>query len=103
MTPSASGSAPPQWPSQAEAASGRSERGEALLAGIGNTPPLPLDAVLRDLPNQQLGDVRLLGKAEWCNPGRSLQDRAAARIVAGARRSGQITSGEKPIDSTHGH
>ena len=103
MTPSASGSAPPQWPSQAEAASGRSERGEALLAGIGNTPLLPLDAVLRDLPNQQLGDVRLLGKAEWCNPGGSVKDRAAARIVAEARRSGKLASGKILIDSTSGN
>ena len=61
MTPAASGSAPSQSPSQAEAASG--PKGEALLARIGNTPLLPLDAVTRDLPN-----VELLGKVEWYNP-----------------------------------
>src|SRR5258708_40013303 len=99
MTPSASGSAPPQWPSQAEAASGRSERGEALLAGIGNTPLLPLDAVPRDLPNQQLGDVRLLGKAELCNPGGSVKDCAPPPLLAGARRAGQLASGKKVVDS----
>ena len=110
MTSSASGSAPPQWPSQAEAVSiqASSRRGEALLAGIGNTPLLPLDALIRDLPgsqpaNAQLPNVHLLGKAEWYNPGGSVKDRAAARIVAEARRSGKLGPGKILIDSTSGN
>jgi len=110
MTLSASGSAPPQWPSQAQAASSQasSRRGETLLAGIGNTPLLPLDALIRDLPaaqpaNTQLPDVHLLGKAEWYNPGGSVKDRAAARIVAEARRSGKLAPGKILIDSTSGN
>jgi cysteine synthase B len=114
MTSSASGSAPPQWPSQAEAASSRTSsqtsnrRGEALLAGIGNTPLLPLDALIRDLSdaqpaNAQLPNVHLLGKAEWYNPGGSVKDRAAARIVAEARRSDKLGPGKILIDSTSGN
>ena len=110
MTSSASGSAPPQWPSQAEAASSRTSgrRGEALLAGIGNTPLLPLDALIRDLPDAQpakaqFPNVHLLGKAEWYNPGGSVKDRAAARIVAEARRSGELAPGKILIDSTSGN
>jgi len=110
MTSSASGSAPPQWPSQAEAASSRTSgrRGEALLAGIGNTPLLPLDALIRDLSDAQpakaqLPNVHLLGKAEWYNPGGSVKDRAAARIVAEARRSGKLAPGKILIDSTSGN
>jgi len=110
MTSSASGSAPPQWPSQAEAASSRTSgrRGEALLAGIGNTPLLPLDALIRDLPDEQpahgqVHNVHLLGKAEWYNPGGSVKDRAAARIVAEARRSGELAPGKILIDSTSGN
>jgi cysteine synthase B len=110
MTSSASGSAPPQRPSQAEAASSRTSgrRGEALIAGIGNTPLLPLDALIRDLPdeqpaNAQLLNVHLLGKAEWYNPGGSVKDRAAARIVAEARRSGELAPGKILIDSTSGN
>jgi len=118
MTSSASGSAPPQWPTQAEAASSRTasqtssqtsnQRGEALLAGIGNTPLLPLDALIRDLPgsqpaNAQLPNVHLLGKAEWYNPGGSVKDRAAARIVAEARSSGKLGPGKILIDSTSGN
>ena len=118
MTSSASGSAPPQWPTQAEAASSRTasqtssqtsnQRGEALLAGIGNTPLLPLDALIRDFPgsqpaNAQLPNVHLLGKAEWYNPGGSVKDRAAARIVAEARSSGKLGPGKILIDSTSGN
>ncbi|HMB84705.1 MAG TPA: cysteine synthase family protein [Terriglobales bacterium] len=96
MTPAASGSAPPQSPSQAEAGSG--SKGEALLARIGNTPLLPLDALTRDLPS-----VKLLGKAEWHNPGGSVKDRAAARIVAEARRAGKLAPGKILLDSTSGN
>src|ERR1700731_1012619 len=110
MTSSASGSAPRQWHSQAEAASIRtsSRRGEALLAGIGNTPLLPLDALIRDLPdgqsaNAQLPNVHLLGKAEWYNPGGSVKDRAAARIVAEARAAGKLAPGKILLDSTSGN
>src|SRR6202140_5510446 len=114
MTSSASGSAPRQWPSQAEAASIQassqtsSRRGEALLAGIGNTPLLPLDALIRDLPdakpaNAQGPNVHLLGKAEWYNPGGSVKDRAAARIVAEARAAGKLAPGKILLDSTSGN
>jgi S-sulfo-L-cysteine synthase (O-acetyl-L-serine-dependent) len=96
MTPAASGSAPPQSLSQAEAGSG--SKGEALLARIGNTPLLPLDALTRDLPS-----VKLLGKAEWHNPGGSVKDRAAARIVAEARRAGKLAPGKILLDSTSGN
>jgi S-sulfo-L-cysteine synthase (O-acetyl-L-serine-dependent) len=110
MTPPASGSASSQWPFQAETASSQtsSRRGEALLAGIGNTPLLPLDALIRDLPdaqpaNAQVPNVHLLGKAEWYNPGGSVKDRAAARIVAEARRSGKLAPGKILLDSTSGN
>jgi cysteine synthase B len=100
MTPAASDFVPPQSPSQSDAAASRQEapRGEALLAGIGNTPLLPLDALVRDSPN-----VQLLGKAEWYNPGGSVKDRAAARIVAEARRDGQLVPGRILLDSTSGN
>jgi len=105
MTPATSGSAPPQWPSPAEGASGpkvdpkgEAPAGEALLARIGNTPLLPLDALTRDLPN-----VKLLGKAEWNNPGGSVKDRAAASIVIEARRAGKLAPGKILLDSTSGN
>jgi S-sulfo-L-cysteine synthase (O-acetyl-L-serine-dependent) len=96
MTPAASGSAPPPSPSQAEAASGL--QGEAVLARIGNTPLVPFDALTGDLPN-----IELLGKAEWHNPGGSVKDRAAASIVAEARRAGKLGPGKILLDSTSGN
>jgi len=99
MTSAASGSAPFQWPSPAKATSAR---GEALLAGIGNTPLLPLDALTRDL-HRDLANLELWGKAEWYNPGGSVKDRAAARIVAEARRAGKLAPGKILLDSTSGN
>ncbi|MGB9205322.1 MAG: cysteine synthase family protein [Terriglobales bacterium] len=96
MTPAAYGPAPSPSPSRAKTASGLP--GEAVLAQIGNTPLLPLDALTRDLPN-----VKLLGKAEWHNPGGSIKDRTAASIVAAARRAGKLGSGKILLDSTSGN
>lgn len=101
MTLAGSGSAPSHPPSQAEAASGL--KGAALLARIGNTPLLPLDALTLHLPNLQSASVEFLGKAEWHNPGGSVKDRAAARIVADARRSGKLAPGKILLDSTSGN
>jgi cysteine synthase B len=96
MTPSASGSAPSLSPATAKGSFDLA--GKAVLAQIGNTPLLPLDALTVDLPN-----VKLLGKAEWHNPGGSVKDRAAAHIVAEARRSGKLTPGKTLLDSTSGN
>jgi S-sulfo-L-cysteine synthase (O-acetyl-L-serine-dependent) len=104
MTPAASGSAPA--PFNAKDAPGpngetlqvQRQQGEALLACIGNTPLLPLDAFTVDLPH-----VKLLGKAEWYNPGGSVKDRAAGNIVAEARRAGKLGPGKTLLDSTSGN
>jgi S-sulfo-L-cysteine synthase (O-acetyl-L-serine-dependent) len=72
--------------------------GHSLVERIGNTPLLRLDVLTRDLPG-----VALLGKAEWYNPGGSVKDRAAANIVAEARRSGLLRPGKILLDSTSGN
>jgi len=72
--------------------------GHSLIERIGNTPLLRLDALTSDLPG-----VALLGKAEWYNPGGSVKDRAAANIVAEARRNGQLRPGQILLDSTSGN
>lgn len=102
MTPAASDAIPPQFPLAAETTS--RPKGEALLAGIGNTPLLPLDALTSDLPNSNNNNnVQLFGKAEWYNPGGSVKDRAAANIVAEARRAGKLAPGKILLDSTSGN
>jgi hypothetical protein len=72
--------------------------GHSLIERIGNTPLLRLDALTADLPG-----VALLGKAEWYNPGGSVKDRAAANIVAEARRRGQLGPGKILLDATSGN
>jgi cysteine synthase B len=65
---------------------------------IGNTPLLRLESVMREFPG-----VCLLAKAEWVNPGGSVKDRAAANIVAEARRQGQLGRGRILLDATSGN
>ena len=86
--------------SAGNAAGGNGPRslGQRTLERIGNTPLLRLERLTRDFPQ-----VELLGKAEWVNPGGSVKDRAAANIVAQARRTGKLTSGKILLDSTSGN
>ena len=72
--------------------------GENPLDRIGNTPLLRFGSLTRDLP-----EVQILGKAEWFNPGGSVKDRAAANIIAEARRAGQFGPGKILLDSTSGN
>src|ERR1700745_2014311 len=68
------------------------------LDRVANTPLLRLECVARNLP-----DVEILGKAEWYNPGGSVKDRAASRIIAEALRTGQLKAGKMLLDSTSGN
>jgi cysteine synthase B len=68
------------------------------LDRVGNTPLLRLASLTRNTP-----DVQILGKAEWFNPGGSVKDRAAANIVAEARRAGTFSPGKILLDSTSGN
>jgi S-sulfo-L-cysteine synthase (O-acetyl-L-serine-dependent) len=110
MTAAASDPLLPQWFPHSEQTSvpeGHSSKGEAVLAGIGNTPLLPLHTLLCHLPsnsaNRQSPGIQLWAKAEWYNPGGSVKDRAAASIVTEARRSGKLTPGKILLDSTSGN
>jgi len=68
------------------------------LERIGNTPLLHLATVTCGMPG-----VQVLGKAEWCNPGGSVKDRAAYNIVMEARRLGKFAPGKILLDSTSGN
>ena len=66
--------------------------------GIGATP------LLRLTHWEGLSDsVRLYAKAEWLNPGGSVKDRPAARMVLGALASGRLRPGGTLLDSTSGN
>jgi len=88
-----------QHPEPRETGAGLGETlGHSLMERIGNTPLLRLDALTKELPG-----IALLGKAEWYNPGGSVKDRAAANIVADARRRGQLHAGRILLDATSGN
>lgn len=70
----------------------------SLLASIGNTPLLALRRLTRHLRT-----VRIFAKAEWLNPGGSVKDRAALKIIEEAERSGQLTQEKVLLDSTSGN
>jgi cysteine synthase B len=72
--------------------------GERSVERIGNTPLLRLERIGREFPQ-----VQILGKAEWCNPGGSIKDRAAWNIVREGRRAGNFTAGKVLLDSTSGN
>jgi S-sulfo-L-cysteine synthase (O-acetyl-L-serine-dependent) len=72
--------------------------GQKLLDQVGNTPLVLLEGLARHLP-----EIKILGKAEWYNPGGSVKDRAAANIVAEARRNGKFAPGKTLLDSTSGN
>jgi cysteine synthase B len=79
--------------------------GTTLLDRIGNTPLVRLDKLTASRPGLQ--GIQILGKAEWMNPGGSVKDRAAASIVAAAKRSGQLSPGDPAgrtlLDATSGN
>jgi cysteine synthase B len=72
--------------------------GHRSLDRIGMTTRLRLASLTRDVPGDEI-----LGKAEWVNPGGSVKDRAAANIVAEARRAGKFGPGKTLLDSTSGN
>jgi len=75
-----------------------SKLGQSSLDRVGNTPLVRLERIAAGLPG-----ARILGKAEWLNPGGSVKDRPAANIVAEARREGKLIPGKILLDSTSGN
>jgi cysteine synthase B len=75
------------------------ERFADLESQIGNTPLLRLRNIGRDLP----AGVELLVKAEHLNPGGSVKDRAALRMILEGERSGRLYPGKTILDATSGN
>jgi len=68
----------------------------SVLDLIGKTP-------LVRLRHFEPPNVELYAKAEWQNPGGSVKDRAAARMIAEGEASGQLRSGLTIVDATSGN
>ena len=70
----------------------------SILSLIGNTPLLSFKRV-----SHPDGDVQLLAKAEWYNPGGSVKDRAALGMILDGERRGLLTKDKILIDATSGN
>ena len=74
------------------------EIGTSVVDLIGHTPLLRLRKFERDCPG-----VELYAKAEWQNPGGSVKDRPAARMIAEGERKGTLTPEKVILDATSGN
>jgi cystathionine beta-synthase len=77
---------------------------DALLDLIGNTPLLRLQRSL-DLPPDRGSDEGplVLAKVEYLNPGGSVKDRIATRMIEAAEESGELRPGGTIVEPTSGN
>lgn len=68
-----------------------------ILETIGGTPLVKLNRVTAELP------CTVLAKVEFFNPGNSIKDRMAVKMVEVAERSGQLKPGGTIIEGTSGN
>ena len=69
----------------------------SIIDLIGGTPLIRLRRLERDLPG-----VELYAKAEWMNPGGSVKDRPALRMVQEGLAAGRLVPGQVILDATSG-
>src|SRR3954465_12889555 len=73
---------------------------ESVVDLVGNTPLVRLTSVTRDLgPDAPL----VLAKVEYLNPGGSVKDRIAVRMVDAAEASGELQPGGTIVEPTSGN
>lgn len=72
--------------------------GESILGKISNTPLIRIEKLTQGLKN-----VEIYAKAEWLNPGGSVKDRPALRIIETAEKNGKLTKDKIILDSSSGN
>ena len=77
------------------------EYANSLLELIGNTPLVKLDRTL-DRPAGTTGPL-VLAKIEYLNPGGSVKDRIASRMIDAAEASGELQPGGTIVEPTSGN
>src|SRR6187402_2920354 len=70
---------------------------ENILQTIGNTPMVKLNKIVADLP------CTVLAKIETFNPGNSIKDRMAVKMIEDAEKSGVLKPGGTIIEGTSGN
>ncbi|WP_433927683.1 MULTISPECIES: PLP-dependent cysteine synthase family protein [Sorangium] len=76
----------------------RSRRMASVIDAVGDTPLVRLSRIGRETPS-----VEVYAKLEFTNPGGSVKDRAALRMMSRAAADGRLTSQKTLIDSTSGN
>lgn len=76
----------------------RSRRLSSVVDLVGSTPLLRLERIGRTAPS-----VEIYAKLEFANPGGSVKDRPALRMMLDAIEDGRLTSDKTLIDSTSGN
>lgn len=71
---------------------------DSVLEAVGHTPLLRLRVVTKNAPS-----IPVYAKLEFENPGGSVKDRAALRMIQTALKDGRLTKGKRLIDSTSGN
>ena len=70
---------------------------ENILHTIGNTPLVKINKITKDLP------CTVLAKVETTNPGNSIKDRMALKMIEDAEKSGALKPGGTIIEGTSGN
>ena len=70
---------------------------ETILGTIGHTPLVRINRIARDVPGT------VLAKIETFNPGNSIKDRMAVKMIEDAERSGSLRPGGTIIEGTSGN
>ena len=68
-----------------------------ILETIGNTPLIKLNKITKDLP------ATVLAKVDYFNPGNSIKDRMALKMVEVAEKEGKLKPGGTIIEGTSGN
>ena len=68
-----------------------------ILETIGNTPLIKLNTITNDIP------ATVLAKVEYFNPGNSVKDRMAVKMVEDAEKDGRLKPGGTIVEGTSGN
>jgi S-sulfo-L-cysteine synthase (O-acetyl-L-serine-dependent) len=74
------------------------KQGRSVLELIGNTPLLHFRRL-----GAGAAPIEVVAKAEWCNPGGSVKDRAAMNMILDGERRGLLTRDKTIVDATSGN
>lgn len=68
-----------------------------ILETIGNTPLVKINTITKDIP------ATILGKVESFNPGNSIKDRMAVKMIEDAEKAGLLKPGGTIVEGTSGN